>query len=72
MTTRSGRNYKAMSTREAATPFAAGNQGTSVTEQPQHSHGAPHQGRGPASVEDILRLMIKDRTRREEEFAEER
>ena len=55
-----------------ATPLAAGDQGTSVTKQPQHSQGVPHHGRGPASVEDMLRLMIEDRTRREEELAEER
>ena len=71
MTTRSGKNYKAMSDREETVEHTAGDQGASILETAA-SHGTLQPSREPVGVEEMLRVMIEDRKRREEEIADER
>ena len=68
MTTRSGKNYTAMSDREETAVHTAGDQEAAAGV----SRGTPLPSREPVSVEEMLRVMIEDRKRREEEIADER
>ena len=68
MTTRSGKNYTAMSDREETAVHTAGDQEAATGV----SRGTPLPSREPVSVEEMLRVMIEDRKRREEEIADER
>ena len=60
-----------MSDREETVEHTAGNQGASIPETAA-SHGTPQPSREPVGVEEMLRIMIEDRKRREEEIADER